>query len=125
MINYNDNIKNELIDKINEYSIDSKSARKTLEKRHLNSFSTINIKKINEWKKHFNEEEVEKVDFICKPITEKFGYECSSKKVTLTIKDKYYILLAKFDYFISCKYLLLPIKYKRILRAINIFKFYR
>lgn len=98
-----------------------------LNTRHLSTFSSIDIKKINEWETNnaFTEQQKRKIDFICKEVAEKFGYNCASEKISLNLYDKVQQCLSRFDHFIAINYLLLPVKFKRILRGANVFKFYR
>lgn len=95
--------------------------------RHLSTFSAIDVKKINEWETNnaFTKQQRIKIDFICKEVAEKLGYTCLSEKTSLNLYDKIQQWLSRFDHFIAINYLLLPVKSKRILRNVNVFKFYR
>jgi hypothetical protein len=95
-------------------------------KNHYGSFSAIDPKKIDEWKykKAFSENEIAKIDYICKKIALPLGFECSTKKVNFSLKERYYLLLAQVDYLVVSTYITMPIKYKRILSKINYFKFF-
>ena len=93
---------------------------------HFGSVSNIDSNKSDEWhqKSKFTKNQIDKIDFICKSVAIPLGFDCTNKKVSLSLYDRLYILLAHLDYFVATKYLSIPIRYKRILDKLNIFNFY-
>jgi hypothetical protein len=95
-------------------------------KHHLGSFSPVNQNKINEWddSNAFNQSQLDKIDYICRNVATRIGYECSDKNISLSFSDRYYIFLAIIDNYVVTRYLSIPIKYKRMLAKLNYFKFF-
>lgn len=94
---------------------------------HLGSLSKIEASKIDEWKSKnvFTPKELEKINFICSNLATQYGYTIPLKKVPFHFTDYFYMLLARIDYYIACKYVLMPVQLKRFLRAINFLRFYQ
>jgi len=105
----------------------SKAKTDLFNKYHFGSVSKIDSEKTTEWKtkKVFSESELRKIEFICSDLANQFGYEMPFKKVRLSITDYFHIFLAKLDYYVACKYILMPVKLKKLLRSINFLNFYQ
>lgn len=117
--------KNLLYEQLKEYGL-SEEQTNTFIKHHYGSFSQINQNKINEWeyKRAFDKKQLNKIDYLCKDVAIPLGFKCSTKKVSFSIKDRFYILLAIIDYYVVTTYLTMPVKYKRVLAKLNYFKFF-
>lgn len=117
--------KNLLYKEFKEYGLSEDQAN-TFIQHHYGSFSKINKNKINEWeyKQAFDKTQIEKIDYLCKDVAIPLGFKCSTKKVSFSIKDRFYILLAIVDYYVVTTHLTMSVKYKRVLEKLNYFKFF-
>lgn len=114
-----------IYDEAKKNSIDNDNVNSFI-KNHFGSFSRIDPTKINEWenKQFFSKLELKKIDYICKDVAIPLGFKCSTKKVSFSTLEHYYIFLANIHYYITSRYITMPIAYKRCLEKFNIFNFF-
>lgn len=114
-----------LMDKAKEYGLPQKELSYFI-KYHYGSFSKIDKTKIKEWKykEAFDKVQLKKIDYICKDVAIPLGFKCSTKHVSFSLSDRYYIMMAIIDYHVLKYYSSLTISLKRILEKLNFFNLY-
>lgn len=119
-------ITTELLDELAKKNNVPEKEIKLFKKHHFNSFLEVDKEKINEWENQsaFNKIQLNKIDSICQEVATSLGYPCLNKKVSFSLIDKYFIILAIIDNYVATRYITMPIRYKRILAKINFFKFF-
>jgi len=124
--NYQDLDQSEIFELIQKNRTLSPEIFNLIKSNHSSTLSSININKINEWETNnvYTQRQLDRINFICKDTAKTLRYECSDKSVGLSLGDRGNIFLAWLGDTVSKKYLLLPVKTKRVLRKLNLFNIF-